>query len=399
MTAYLIATIDVEDPATYDLYRSFNSSLVEAAGGKYIIKGKPVTTLEGDDFRSRFVMIEFANEAALRKFYDSPEYAALRPLRQKSAKSTLGWINADDDQAGHTAYQIAKFGEDEELAPVTSAMPALGLDDIRIQPTLISVNPVDWKIRAGFLAFLPFEFPYTPGGEGVGIVEAVGANVEGFRPGQRVMAFSSLVRGGWYANKVDVAASQCALVPVGMPDETAAALSVPLLTAAQSIELQTGTIKRALVIGASGGVGSIATALLGKNTPHVDAICSAANADYVTSLGANVLAPEQAAQNEYDFVLDAAGGPVIEAGYRGLAKGGTLVSIVQPIDEARAKASSAQAIRYSVTPNGQQLAALAAQYESLPDPRIAAVLPLAEANAALHLSQFGRMRGKILLKP
>jgi len=399
MTAYLIGTIDVEDPATYDLYRSFNPSLVEAAGGKYIIKGKPVTTLEGDDFRSRFVMIEFANEAALRKFYDSPEYATLRPLRQTSAKSTLGWINADDDQAGHTAYQIAKFGDDEELAPVTAAMSELGPDDLRIQPTLISVNPVDWKIRAGFLALLPFEFPYTPGGEGVGIVEAVGANVEGFRPGQRVMAFSSLVLGGWYANRVDVAASQCALVPAGMPDETAAALSVPLLTAAQSIELHTGTIKRALVIGASGGVGSIATALLRKIAPHVDAICSATNADYVTSLGANVLAPEQAAQNEYDFVLDAAGGPVIEAGYRGLAKGGTLVSIVQPIDEARAKASSAQAIRYSVSPNGQQLSALAAQYESLPDPRIAAVLPLAEANAALHLSQFGRVRGKILLKP
>lgn len=398
MTTYLIGTIDVEDSATYDLYRSFNPSLVEAAGGKYIIKGKPVTTLEGDDFRSRFVMIEFANEAALRKFYDSPEYTALRPLRQKSAKSSLGFISTDEG-SDRTAYQIAEFGDDVPLTRVTEAMADLGPDDIRIQPTLISVNPVDWKIRAGFLAALPFEFPHILGGEGVGIVEAVGKNVKAFIPGQRVMAFSSLLRGGWYANRVDVAADQCALAPAEMTDETAAALSIPLLTADQCIKLHAGTIKRALVIGASGGVGSIATKLLKQITNDVDAICSPTNADHVTALGANVLPPEQAANEQYDFVLDAAGGPLIEAGYQGLAKGGTLVSIVQPIDEARAKASSAQAIRYSVKPDGGQLATLIAQHQALPDPRIAAILPLSEANTALHLSRFGRVRGKILLKP
>lgn len=398
MPTYLIGTIDVEDSATYDLYRSFNPSLVEAAGGKYIIKGKPVSVLEGDDFRSRFVMIEFANEAALRKFYDSAEYAALRPLRHKSAKSTLAIINTDDE-VNRTAYQIDQFGDDVALTPVTAAMSDLGPADVRIQPTLISVNPVDWKIRSGVLAALPFTFPYTPGGEGVGIIEAVGADVEGFEPGQRVMAFSSLLRGGWYANKVDVAADQCAPVPADMTDEKAAALSIPLLTADQSIKLHTGKIKRALVIGASGGVGSIATTLLKQITNEVDAICSASNAAHVTALGANVLPPEQAAKEQYDFVLDAAGGPLIEAGYQGLAKGGTLVSIVQPVDEARAKASSAQAIRYSVQPDGEQLANLITQHENLLEPRVAATLPLSEANAALHLSRFGRVRGKILLKP
>lgn len=399
MTAYFIGTIDVEDPSTYDLYRSFNPSLVEAAGGKYIIKGKPVTTLEGDDFRSRFVMIEFANEAALRKFYDSPEYAALRPLRQSSAKSTIGYINNDSDDGTYTRHQIDQFGDDVQLAPVTSAMPELGPDDIRIQPTLICVNPVDWKIRSGFLAVLPFVLPYTPGCEGVGIVEAVGADVKGFNPGQRVMAHSSLLRGGWYASRVDVAAGQCALVPAGMTDEKAATLGTSLLTASQSIDLHSGAIGRALVIGASGAVGSIATALLSKTTQDIDAICSASNADYVAALGANVLAPEMAAQGQYDFVLDAAGGPLIEAGYRSLAKGGTLVSIVQPVDEARAEGSSAKAIRYSVKPDGKQLASLLAQHQALPDPRVAATLPLTEVNAALHLSRFGRARGKILLKP
>jgi len=399
MTAYLIGTIDVEDSATYDLYRSFNPSLVEAAGGKYIIKGKPLTKLEGDDFRSRFVMIEFASEAALRRFYDSTEYAALRPLRQSSAKSSLALIDMDSDSSDRTAHQIARFGDDIALTSVTATMDKLGPNELRIRPALISVNPIDWKICTGLLAALPFSLPYTPGCEGVGVIEAVGAQVEGFCPGQRVMAHSSLLRGGWFADRVDVDASECALVPDDLADEKAAALSVALLTADQSIKLHDGPISRALVIGASGSVGSIATALLSRVTKHVDAICSASNADYVTTLGGHVLPPEEAAQAQYDFVLDAAGGPVIEAGYRSLAPGGTLVSLVQPVDEDRAKAASGRAIRYSVKPNGEKLAALIAQHRSYPEPRIAATLSLAEVSVALHLYRFGRLRGKILLRP
>ena len=403
MPTYFIGTIDVEDPATYDLYRSFNPALVEAAGGKYIIKGKPVTALEGEDFRSRLVLIEFASEAALRSFYDSPEYAKLRPLRHASAQSSMAMIVNDDGIGERTAWRIAEFGDSTPLHPVASGLAEVGPDDVRIEPTLIAVNPVDWKIRAGMLAVLPIELPYTPGCEGVGIVTAVGANVSGFACGQRVAAFSSLVRGGWFATSVDVAAEQCALVPDDLSDEAAASLNVALLTASQAIGLHSGAIGKALVIGASGAVGSIAVALLRESDSghgaQVDALCSPANADYVTGLGAAVVAPQDAAQATYDFVLDAGGGSVIEAGYRALAKGGTLVSIVQPVDEARAAASGGTAIRYSVRPDGAALAKLIQNHATLPDPRIATVLPLGEVNAALHLSQNGRVRGKILLRP
>lgn len=399
MPVYMIGTIDVEDAATYDLYRSFNPALVEAAGGKYIIKGKPVSPLEGDDFRSRFVMIEFANEAALKRFYDSPAYEALRPLRHKSSKSTIAFVNTDSDTSERTAYQVTEFGPVIPLKPLTASAPPLAPTDIRIQPTLISVNPIDWKIRAGFLAALPVQFPFTSGCEGVGIVEAVGDAVTDFSPGQRVMAHTSLARGGWYASSVDIGADQCALVPADMSDEKAATIGVPLLTAAQAIACHKGALNNALVIGGSGSVGSIAIKLLQRKAEQVDALCSDSNAEFVTSLGARVLPPEEAAQGAYDFVLDASGGPVIEAGYRGLGKGGTLVSIVQPVDEARAAAQSGQAIRYSVKPSGEQLAQLLANHDALPDPRIATILPLDEANTALYLCQHGRMRGKILLRP
>lgn len=399
MTAYLIGTIDVQDEQQYNLYKSFNPALVAAAGGKYIVKGKPIKVLEGDDLRSRFVMIEFANEAALRRFYDSPEYQALSPIRHGSAQSTIAIVNTEDETSEKTAYQIERFGNDVTPSSVTSAMAELGPLDIRIQPTLIALNPIDWKIRAGVLAALPFQFPHTLGCEGVGVVEEVGAEVKGFEPGQRVLAHSSLLRGGWFANKVDVSADQCALVPAEMSDEKAAAISTALLTAHQSISLHSGNINRALVIGASGAVGTIATALLAKGAGSVDAICSASNSEYVSTLGAAVQSPESAAKNQYDFVLDAAGGPTIEAGYQSLAKGGTLVSIVQPVDAERAQAKGATAVRYSVKPDGQQLKELLANHEGIPEPRIAAVLPLSEVNTAMQMAQHGRLRGKILLKP
>ena len=398
MSTYLIGTIDVDDAETYDLYRSFNPALVEAAGGEYVIKGKPTTVLEGEDFRSRFVMIRFANEAALRKFYGSDEYQQLRGLRLKSARSSIAMINDDDNDDACTAYQIDRFGAETALAPAKSSLPELDANDVRIQPTMIAINPVDWKICDGMLAALPFALPYTPGCEGVGIIEKVGGNVKGLMAGQRVMAFSSLLRGGWFASKVDVAADQCALVPVEVDDEEAAARAISLLTAQQVIDLHEGTISRALVIGASGSVGSIATALLRNRGVPVDAICSPTNSDFVAGLGADVVTSEHAAAQKYDLVLDAAGGPGIEAGYRGLADQGTLVSIVQPVDEARATAVSGKAIRYSAQPDGEQLSALIAHHDKLPAPRVSAVLPIAQINTALDLAKHGRVRGKILLK-
>ncbi|MEP0189911.1 MAG: DUF1330 domain-containing protein [Erythrobacter sp.] len=398
MPVYLIATIDVEDGAKYDVYRSNNPSLVQAAGGKYIIKGESVTSLEGTDFRDRFVMIEFANEAALRRFYDSPEYAKLKPIRQSAAKSSLGMIKPGA-VAQTTAYQIDHFGEDVALNSQQVSLPDLAPTDMRIQPTLISMNPVDWKIRAGFLAVLPFEFPYTLGGEGVGIIEEVGTEVDGFEPGQRVMAFSSLVRGGWYANRVDVSAKDCALVPEAVSNDHAAGLSVPLLTADQTISLHKGDLQRALIIGASGSVGSIATRLLRHRNVEVDAICSSASAARVETLGAKVVPAQETAEGGYDFVLDAAGGPQIENGYRGLAEGGTLVSIVQPVDEERAQQKNAVAVRYSAKPDGARLAELVGQHSIFAEPMIAATLPLAQAEMALQMLQHGRMRGKILLQP
>ena len=89
MPALLIADIDVTDPDSYAQYRSANPEIVRKFGGRYLAVGAQAQVLEGDWAPRRTIIIEFPDMAALRAFYDSAEYAAIRGIRWKSADSRL----------------------------------------------------------------------------------------------------------------------------------------------------------------------------------------------------------------------------------------------------------------------------------------------------------------------
>lgn len=89
MPALLIADIDVRDAETYARYRQANPGIVGKYGGRYLAVGREVRVLEGDWVPRRTVIIEFPDMAALDAFYQSPEYAELRPIRWQSADSRL----------------------------------------------------------------------------------------------------------------------------------------------------------------------------------------------------------------------------------------------------------------------------------------------------------------------
>ncbi|MEZ5932884.1 MAG: DUF1330 domain-containing protein [Alphaproteobacteria bacterium] len=88
MASYILAQLDVHDPETFQHYRDKVAPLVEAFGGRYIVRGGEVTTLEGELAAPRLVIIEFADRAAARRWYDSEEYQEILPLRLKSAEGS-----------------------------------------------------------------------------------------------------------------------------------------------------------------------------------------------------------------------------------------------------------------------------------------------------------------------
>jgi uncharacterized protein (DUF1330 family) len=89
MAAYVIGEIEVTDPATYEEYRKQVMAVVTKYGGKFIVRGGRVESLEGDWAPKRFVALEFPSMEQAQKWYRSPQYAPLIALRQKASRGKL----------------------------------------------------------------------------------------------------------------------------------------------------------------------------------------------------------------------------------------------------------------------------------------------------------------------
>ena len=89
MAAYIIAEIEVTDAAAYETYRAQTPAAIAAHGGRFVVRGGAVQTLEGAPPAGRVIVIEFADLATARRFYDSPEYRAILPLRQRASRGRL----------------------------------------------------------------------------------------------------------------------------------------------------------------------------------------------------------------------------------------------------------------------------------------------------------------------
>ncbi len=92
MAAYIVGLIHVDDPQGYERYRARTPEVIARHGGRFVIRGGAPEVLEGDWPAPRVVVIEFPDAAAARRFYDSPDYQAILPLRQGAARGTLALL-------------------------------------------------------------------------------------------------------------------------------------------------------------------------------------------------------------------------------------------------------------------------------------------------------------------
>ena len=89
MPAYIIVEINVKDAETYERYKQLAPPSIAAHGGRYLIRGGKVETLEGAWQPKRFVMLEFPSAEQARAWWASPEYAPAKALRQASASTEM----------------------------------------------------------------------------------------------------------------------------------------------------------------------------------------------------------------------------------------------------------------------------------------------------------------------
>jgi uncharacterized protein (DUF1330 family) len=89
MAAYLIADVEVLDSAGYEEYRSKVPATIAAYGGRYLARGGKTELLEGTWSPKRCVILEFPSLARFKAWWDSPEYQALRAIRERTTRSNL----------------------------------------------------------------------------------------------------------------------------------------------------------------------------------------------------------------------------------------------------------------------------------------------------------------------
>lgn len=89
MSAYVIANIEVTNPKEYETYRAMVPPTIAAFGGRFIARGGKTEALEGEWQPRRLVILEFPDAATARRWYDSPEYAAAKKVRQANSRGSL----------------------------------------------------------------------------------------------------------------------------------------------------------------------------------------------------------------------------------------------------------------------------------------------------------------------
>ena len=182
--------------------------------------------------------------------------------------------------------------------------PGAGSGQVVIDIHAASVNGADWKVRAGDSGQVKY-FPYVLGRDFSGVISAVGAGVTDLARGDAVFGVCDAGQEGAYAEKIAMKAAIVAKKPDGVSHIDAAALALTGLTAVVAVEdtLKLQPRETILIQGGAGGVGAFAVQLAKHIGAHVIATTSAANIDYVKSLGADRIVD----YNKDDFTKAVAG--------------------------------------------------------------------------------------------
>ena len=304
------------------------------------------------------------------------------------------------------AVRIQSWGGPEVMRFEDVPVPVLAEGDVLVRVVAAAINPVDWKIREGYLKdMLPHRLPLIPGWDVSGVVAAVAPGVTGFQVGDAVYSRPDISRDGAYAEYIAVRANELAPKPVSLDHAHAAAVPLAALTAWQALfenaNLQAG--QSVLIHAAAGGVGTYAVQLAKGRGARVIATASAANHDYLRALGADQVIDYRSQRFEeagpVDVVFDTVGGETQERSWSVVKPGGALVSIVAPPSEEAGRKANARALFTFVQPNAPQLREIAALIDAgKVKVTVEARYPLASAVEALERVRRGHTRGKIVLE-
>ena len=308
------------------------------------------------------------------------------------------------------AIRFDQFGPASVFRAGEMPEPAAAEPQLVVDIEARSINLIDIKVRSGAMGpLVNKKFPKVPGADFAGTIVAAGSKAGDFRIGDRVFGATDPFKGGAFAERVAVPASQVARWPSTLTAQDAAALPIAGLAALQSLR-DLGHVEpgqSVLIHGATGPVGLFAIQLAKIMGAHVTAVAGA-GLDTARQLGADVLIDYRkpnglSADRRYDVILNASGKLPFADGRHYLGAAGRLIepSPTIPVFIGSKIANLFRRRKHQVLAaqvRSDDLAYLAGLAgEGLLKPVIAAVYPFSESLPALARVEQGGVIGKIVV--
>ncbi|MDO9490350.1 MAG: NADP-dependent oxidoreductase [Sphingomonadaceae bacterium] len=329
------------------------------------------------------------------------------------------------------AYVLTRYGGPAAAELRDVAAPRPGRSELLVRVHAAGLNPLDFKIRAGKLRMVQrFALPAVLGNELAGVVEACGADVTRFAPGDRVFARVPTGQLGAFAELAVLPEAVVAAMPASVDFETAAAIPLAGLTALQALrdELRLRPGDRVFIPGGAGGVGTFAIQIAKWLGAHVTTTASPRGRALVERLGADRVIDYTSQRiadqvRDMDGVLDLVGGQTLVNSFGVVKRGGKVVSVVAMPEpgtardlgrgpalaalfwlaslglRARARKQGATYRFLFMHPSGAELAELARLVDAgTVTPVVDRVMPFADIAAALAYLEAGHAKGKVVVR-
>lgn len=328
------------------------------------------------------------------------------------------------------AFILDAYGKTARMRFGDVAGPVMGDTDVLVQIHAAGVNQLDAKIRDGeFKAILPYRPPFVLGHDIAGTVLRIGAKARRFSVGDAVYARPHDLRIGAFAEQIAVDEADLAIKPTALSMEEAASIPLVGLTAWQAL-VEMGKIgkgQKVFIQAGSGGVGTFAIQLARHLGATVATTASAANADLVKALGADIVIDYKTEDftkilSGYDLVLNSQDTETLKKSIGILKPGGIVISISGPPDPPFArqkglnlllklvlrlissgirKMARRAGVRYAflfMRADGAQLEQITALLDAgIIRPVVDKVFPFAQTNEALDYLDKGRAKGKVVI--
>ena len=303
------------------------------------------------------------------------------------------------------AIQFDRFGGPEVLTLADVPKPVAGPGEVVVDIHAASINPADWKGRAGINENAKqTSFPHIPGRDFSGIISAVGSGVSDFKIGEAVFGVVATNTESTYCEAVALPTGMIGRKPTNVSHVEMSAIALGALTALIALE-DTAKLKSSetiLIQGGAGGVGGIAVQIARHIGAHVIATARSTNHDYVKGFGADEMIDYSTSDftkigTKCDVVFDTVGGAVQSKSALVLKPNGRLVFVARGKSDFMPPAG-VQMLRPNVVrdrPHMDRIAELVGS--GVIKPPAIQTMPLEQAGAAQEISKTGHVRGKIVL--